>query len=132
MWFKIILPNQHNPLAAMVGKDGKIYFRLVDVGALLGRSNVYKFTKRFDTFVIQGKDVLQVYKPYPVMTQKSKLVTPDVMFNILNAKRTSLATSFATNLNAGVALVEGNHFCGELQIISRLARSRLPFPVQSW
>ncbi|GFT34651.1 uncharacterized protein TNCV_1535921 [Trichonephila clavipes] len=69
----------------MVGKDGKIYSRLVNVGALLGRSNTYKFTKRFDTFVIQGKDVLLVHKPYPVMTEKSKLVTPDVMFNIVNA-----------------------------------------------
>ncbi|GFV61539.1 uncharacterized protein TNCV_92431 [Trichonephila clavipes] len=103
MCFKILLPNQHHPLAAMVGKDGKIYFRLVDVGTLLG--HVYKFTKRFDTLVIQGKDVLPVHKSYPVMTQKSKLVTPDVVFNILNAELSSLATSFATSLNAGVALV---------------------------
>ncbi|GFT15472.1 hypothetical protein TNCV_3264841 [Trichonephila clavipes] len=36
MWFKILLPHQHYPLAAMVGKDRKLYFRLVDVGALLG------------------------------------------------------------------------------------------------
>ncbi|GFS69501.1 hypothetical protein TNCV_3893741 [Trichonephila clavipes] len=42
------------------------------------------------------------------MTQKSKLETPDVMFNILNAELSSLATSFAISLNAGVALVEGN------------------------
>ncbi|GFX60546.1 hypothetical protein TNCV_1555361 [Trichonephila clavipes] len=40
------------------------------------------------------------------MTQKSKLVTPDVVFNILTAKLSSLATSFVTN--AGVALVEGH------------------------
>ncbi|GFY31867.1 hypothetical protein TNCV_4201751 [Trichonephila clavipes] len=51
------------------GCYGKIYFRLV---ALLG----HVFTKRFDTLVIQGKDVLPV-----LMTQK--LVTPDVV--ILNA-----------------------------------------------
>ncbi|GFX74683.1 uncharacterized protein TNCV_3121131 [Trichonephila clavipes] len=40
------------------------------------------------------------------------LVTPDVVFNILNAKFSSLATSFATSLNAGVALMEdpGNLF----------------------
>ncbi|GFU25327.1 uncharacterized protein TNCV_2903541 [Trichonephila clavipes] len=107
MWFKVLLPNQHHPLAAMVGKDGKIYFRLADVGTLLGQSNVYKFTKRFDNLVIQDKDVLPVHKSYPVMTQKSKLVTPDVVFNILNAELSSLATSFATSLNAGVALVEG-------------------------
>ncbi|GFY04945.1 uncharacterized protein TNCV_2176011 [Trichonephila clavipes] len=40
------------------------------------------------------------------MTQKSKLVTPDVVFNILNAELSSLATSFAISLHAGSALVE--------------------------
>ncbi|GFW88552.1 uncharacterized protein TNCV_828211 [Trichonephila clavipes] len=45
MWFKILLPHQHYPLAAMVGKDGKLYFKLVDVGALLGRSKVFEFAK---------------------------------------------------------------------------------------
>ncbi|GFW62932.1 uncharacterized protein TNCV_4452811 [Trichonephila clavipes] len=59
---RILLPHQHYPLAAMVGKDGKLYFRLVDVGALLGRSKVYKFAKRFDNLVIQGKDVLPAHK----------------------------------------------------------------------
>ncbi|GFY64495.1 uncharacterized protein TNIN_47681 [Trichonephila inaurata madagascariensis] len=112
MWFKILLPHQHYPLASMVGKDGKLCFRLVDVGALLGRSKVYEFAKRFDNLVIQGNDVLPAHKRYPVMTQKSKLVTPDVVFNILNAELTSLATSFATSLNAGFTLVEnpGNLF----------------------
>ncbi|GFS33802.1 uncharacterized protein TNIN_104421 [Trichonephila inaurata madagascariensis] len=112
MWFKILLPHQHYPLAAMVGKDGKLYFRLVDVGALLGRSKVYEFAKRFDNLVIQGKDVLPAHKRYPLMTQRSKLVTPDVVFNILNAELSSLATSFATSLNVGFALVvnPGNLF----------------------
>ncbi|GFW91348.1 uncharacterized protein TNCV_737621 [Trichonephila clavipes] len=106
MWFKILLPHQHYPLAAMIGKDGKLYFRLVDVGALLGRSKVYEFTKQFDSLIIQGKDVLPAHKQYPIMTQKSKLVTPAVVFNILNAELSSLATSFAISLNAGSALVE--------------------------
>ncbi|GFX76047.1 uncharacterized protein TNCV_3718181 [Trichonephila clavipes] len=95
MWFKILLPHQHYPLAAMIGKDGKLYFRLVDVGALLGRSKVYEFAKQFDSLIIQGKDVLPAHKQYPIMTQKSKLVTPAVVFNILNAELSSLATSFA-------------------------------------
>ncbi|GFS49622.1 uncharacterized protein TNCV_3467751 [Trichonephila clavipes] len=106
MWFKILLPHQHYPLAAMIGKDGKLYFRLVDVGALLGRSKVYEFAKQFDSLIIQGKDVLPAHKQYPIMTQKSKLVTPAVVFNILNAELSSLATSFAISLNAGSALVE--------------------------
>ncbi|GFU12288.1 uncharacterized protein TNCV_4664531 [Trichonephila clavipes] len=106
MWFKILLPHQHYPLAAMIGKDGKLYFRLVDVGALLGRSKVYEFAKQFDSLIIQGKDVLPAHKQYPIMTQKSKLVTPAVVFNILNAELSSLATSFALSLKAGSALVE--------------------------
>ncbi|GFU33729.1 uncharacterized protein TNCV_2047991 [Trichonephila clavipes] len=85
MWFKILLPHQHYPSAAMVGKDGKLYFRLVDVGALLGRSKVYKFAKRFDNLVIQGKDVLSTHKQYPIMTQSlnagSALVeNPSILF----------------------------------------------------
>ncbi|GFX82810.1 uncharacterized protein TNCV_1699291 [Trichonephila clavipes] len=132
MWFKILLPNQHHPLAVMVGKEGKIYFRLVDVGTLLGQSNVYNFTKRFDTLVIQGKDVLPVHKSYPVMTQKSKLVTPDVVFNILNAELSSLATSFDTSLNAGMALVEGNLMVEKYKMSPVLHVQDSPFPVQSW
>ncbi|GFV98944.1 uncharacterized protein TNCV_3390071 [Trichonephila clavipes] len=136
MWFKIILPNQHHPLAAMVGKDGKIYFRLADAGTLLGQSNVYKFTKRFDTLVIQGKDVLPVHKFYPVMTQKSKLVTPDVVFNILNAELSSLATSFATSLNAGMALMEGNLMVGSYELSPVLHVQDSPVPrsvlVRKW
>ncbi|GFV38511.1 uncharacterized protein TNCV_3491001 [Trichonephila clavipes] len=65
-----------------------------------------QFAKRFDHLAIQGKDVLPAHKPYPIMTQKSKLVTPAVVFNILNAELSSLATSFALSLNAGSALVE--------------------------
>ncbi|GFV37444.1 uncharacterized protein TNCV_4347981 [Trichonephila clavipes] len=106
MWFKILLPHQHYPLAAMVGKDSKLYLRQVDVGALLGRSKVYKFAKRFDNLVFQGKDVLPAHKQYPIMTQKTKRVTPDVVFNILNAELSSLATSFAISFNTGSALVE--------------------------
>ncbi|GFS50580.1 uncharacterized protein TNCV_2042021 [Trichonephila clavipes] len=90
----------------MIGKDGKLYFRLVDVGALLGRSKVYEFTKQFESLIIQGKDVLPAHKQYPIMTQKSKLVTPAVVFNILNAELSSFTTSFAISLNAGSALVE--------------------------
>ncbi|GFS56046.1 uncharacterized protein TNIN_127731 [Trichonephila inaurata madagascariensis] len=114
VFFKSSHVVQNSPASstAMVGKDGKLYFRLVDVGALLGRSKVYEFAKIFDNLVVQGKDVLPAHKRYPVMTQRSKLVTPDVVFNILNAELSSLATSFATSLNGGFALVvnPGNLF----------------------
>ncbi|GFX88601.1 uncharacterized protein TNCV_2660121 [Trichonephila clavipes] len=130
MWFKILLPHQHYPLASMVGKDGKLYFRLVDVGALLSRSKVYKFSKRFHNIVIQGKDVLPAHKQYPIMTQKSKLVTPDVVFNILNAELSSLAMSLAISLNAGSALVENpsNMFVESYKTSSILHLQDSPVP----
>ncbi|GFU91757.1 uncharacterized protein TNCV_3994591 [Trichonephila clavipes] len=103
--------------------------RLVDVGALLGRSKVYKFAKRFDNLVIQGKYALPAHKQYPIMTQKSKLVTPDVVFNISNAELSSLATSFAISLNAGSALVENpsNPF-----VVPSCMSKTLSSPIQSW
>ncbi|PRD30220.1 UNVERIFIED_CONTAM: hypothetical protein NCL1_27094 [Trichonephila clavipes] len=112
MWFEILLPHQPYLLAAMVGKDGKLYFRLLNVGALLGRSKVYEFAKRFHNIVIQGRDMLPAHKQYPVMMQKPKLGTPKVVFNILNAELSSLAISFVTSLNSGCDLVEnpGNLF----------------------
>ncbi|GFX09129.1 uncharacterized protein TNCV_4167081 [Trichonephila clavipes] len=130
MWFKILLHNQHRPLASMVGRDGKIYFRLVDFGTLLGRSNAYKSTKHFDTLMTQGKDMLPVHKPNPVMTQKSKIVTPNVVFNILNAELSSFATSFATSLNADVALVEGNLMVESIKLSPVLHVQ--DSPVQPW
>ncbi|GFT74799.1 uncharacterized protein TNCV_2516911 [Trichonephila clavipes] len=101
--------KQHHKIdeiAKVCSWDGKLYFSLVNVGGLLGRSKVYEFVNRFDNLVIQGQDVLLAFKQYPIMTQKSKLVTPDVVFYILNAELSSLATSFAISLNAGSALVE--------------------------
>ncbi|GFT46037.1 hypothetical protein TNCV_2773331 [Trichonephila clavipes] len=49
------------------------------------------------------QDVWPDHKPYPIMTQKSKLVTPAVVFNILNAELSSLATSFAPQSQCGRA-----------------------------
>ncbi|GFU21042.1 uncharacterized protein TNCV_4895211 [Trichonephila clavipes] len=79
-----------------------------------------------------------VYKSYPVMTQKSKLETPDVMFNILNAELSSLHTSFATSLNAGEALVEdpGNLFVESYKLSPVLHVHDSPVPranlVRKW
>ncbi|GFU15930.1 uncharacterized protein TNCV_2368581 [Trichonephila clavipes] len=118
--------------------DGKLYFRLVDVGALLGRSKVCEFAKRFDNLLIQGNVVLPAYKQYPVMKQKSKLVTPDVVFSILNAELSSLATRFATSLNAGFDLVEnpGNLFVESYKTSTILHVQDSPVPnsvlVRKW
>ncbi|GFU97175.1 uncharacterized protein TNCV_1526551 [Trichonephila clavipes] len=90
-----VVPNSFAQSSS--GCYGKIYFRLV---ALLG----HVFTKRFDTLVIQGKDVLPV-----LMTQK-------------------LVTHFECRIVVFCHQCGRGSGGGELQIVSRLARS----PVQSW
>ncbi|GFS61293.1 uncharacterized protein TNIN_191681 [Trichonephila inaurata madagascariensis] len=136
MWFKILLPHQHYPLlAAMVGKDGKLYFRLVDVGALLGRSKVYEFSKRFDNLVIQGKDVLPAHKRYPVMTQRSKLVTPDVVFNIFECQTVVVGYEFCHQSQCG--LCSGGRWsrqpvCESYKTSPSCMFKILPTPIQSW
>ncbi|GFY72293.1 uncharacterized protein TNIN_19121 [Trichonephila inaurata madagascariensis] len=64
------------------------------------------------------------------MTQKSKLVTPNVGFNILNVELSSLATSFATSLKAGSALVEnpGNLFVESYKTSPVLHVQDFPIP----
>ncbi|GFT24473.1 hypothetical protein TNCV_3252901 [Trichonephila clavipes] len=70
------------------------------------------------------------------MTQKSKLMTLDVVFNILKAELSSLATSYATSLNAGVALVEGNLMVESYKLSPVLHVQDFPVPrsvlVRKW
>ncbi|GFU21627.1 hypothetical protein TNCV_4867031 [Trichonephila clavipes] len=80
MFIRVIMWIQTSPASSTLsigcygwkGMANSTFRRLVDVGALLGRSKVYKFAKRFDNLAIQGKDVLPAHKPYPIMTQKVK------------------------------------------------------------
>ncbi|GFS92137.1 uncharacterized protein NPIL_171591 [Nephila pilipes] len=105
MWFQLFLPFQTSTLSALVGRDGKIYFRLVDVAALLSKHGVYSFAKRFQSVTLQGTDVLPFHKDYPIVTKKTHLVPPNVVYNILAAENVPLSSSFAKALNMGYAFV---------------------------
>ncbi|GFY57845.1 uncharacterized protein TNIN_495601 [Trichonephila inaurata madagascariensis] len=121
--YVLLLPHQRSPLAAVVERDGKIYFRLVDVGAVLGRSQVYEFAKHFENLALQSKDVLPFKKDYPVITKKSKFIPLDMVFNMLKVEtQTSLVTSFSTAFNTGYCMCTKlkQYVCGELQNLSHL------------
>ncbi|GFS35462.1 uncharacterized protein NPIL_688381 [Nephila pilipes] len=105
MWFQLLLPFQTSTLSALVGRDGKIYFRLVDVAALLSKNGVYSFAKRFQSVTLQGTDVLPFHKDYPIVTKKTHLVPPNVVYNILAAENVPLSSSFAKALNMGYVFV---------------------------
>lgn len=47
MWFRLALSQFATPLAALVGSDGNIYWRILDIAKLLGIQNTYQFAKRY-------------------------------------------------------------------------------------
>ncbi|GFT31789.1 uncharacterized protein NPIL_657761 [Nephila pilipes] len=105
MWFQFLLPLQKSSLSSLVGRDGKNYFRLVDVAALLSKNGMYSFAKRFQSVAVQEIDVLPFHKDYPIVTKKTRLVPPNVVYNIVAAENVSFASSFAKALNTGYAFV---------------------------
>ncbi|GFU51072.1 uncharacterized protein NPIL_29241 [Nephila pilipes] len=104
-WFQLLLRVQKSTLASLVGRNGKIYFRLVDVAALLNTNGVYSFAKCSQIVAVQGKDVLPFLKDYPIVTKKTQLVPLNVVNNIVAAKFVSLGSSFEKILSAGYAFV---------------------------
>ncbi|GFT80040.1 uncharacterized protein TNCV_1368191 [Trichonephila clavipes] len=91
----------------MVGNDGKLYF--LDwwmLEPLLGPSKVYKFAEKIRQHCHSRQRCVAGPKTVSNHDAKSKLVTPDVVFNIFNAELSSLAMSFAISLNVDSALVE--------------------------
>ncbi|GFU37050.1 uncharacterized protein NPIL_591431 [Nephila pilipes] len=105
MWFQLLLPLQTSTLAALVLREGKIYFRLVDVAAFLSKNGVYSFAKRFQSVTEQRTDVLPFHKDCSIVTKKTNLVPPNVVYNIIAAEKVSLGSSFAKALNMGYAFV---------------------------
>ncbi|GFT76533.1 hypothetical protein NPIL_534771 [Nephila pilipes] len=90
MWFQLLLHIQKSILADLVGRDGKIYFRFVDIAAPFNKTGVYSFVKCFQHVAFQGEHWLPFHKDYPVITKRTQLVPPDVMYNILSAENVPL------------------------------------------
>ncbi|GFT24569.1 uncharacterized protein NPIL_239891 [Nephila pilipes] len=139
MWFQLLLPHQKSTLATPVGRDGKIYFRLVNIAALLSKNGIYSFAKRFQSVVVQGKDVFPFHKDYPIINKKIHLVSPNVVYNIVAAENVSLGFSFAKAFNTGSLWARCNSSVGcrpnTLTFFTSLLRAEkkpeiipLPFP----
>lgn len=58
MWFKIQLSSYLPPISVLVGVDGMLYLKLVDIGALLGKKNAYSY-KQYKLFhAVEAREVL--------------------------------------------------------------------------
>ena len=106
MWFRLILADLCAPLAALVGSDGYLYWRVLDLAQLLGRRNVYQFAKTVVDGSVRGRDVL-VFPPLAATetTLRSQLVDTHRAYRLLLKKNPPLARAFEHALLAGRARV---------------------------
>ena len=103
MWLRLLLTELCAPLAALVGSDGYLYWRVLDLAQLLGRRNVYNFAK---TVVgsVRGRDVL-VFPDVAAseITLRSQLVDTRQAYELLLRKNPPLARAFEHALLGGRA-----------------------------
>ncbi|GFV49975.1 hypothetical protein TNCV_1392561 [Trichonephila clavipes] len=105
MWFQLALYPDAPLLGVLVGSDNLLYFRIIDLGHLLGRK--YGFAKQFPYDIVFGKDVLPRTQTYPRYTANARLVTQDTAYRILCRENRELAETLSNALDSGYAYVQG-------------------------
>ncbi|GFU00015.1 hypothetical protein TNCV_1659711 [Trichonephila clavipes] len=107
MWFQLALYPDAPLLGILVGSDNLLYFRIVDLGYLLGRKNGPIFAKRFPYDNVFGKDVLPLTQTYPRYTANARLVTRETAYRILCRENLELAERLSNALDSGYAYAQG-------------------------
>ncbi|GFU74706.1 hypothetical protein TNCV_2430961 [Trichonephila clavipes] len=105
MLFQLALYPDAPFLGVLVGSDNLLYFRIIDLGHLLGRK--YGFAKRFPYDIVFGKDVLPRTQTYPRYTAIARLVTQDTAYRFLCRENHELVERLTNALDSGYAYVQG-------------------------
>ncbi|GBM87458.1 hypothetical protein AVEN_9558-1 [Araneus ventricosus] len=108
MWFKLKL-NAFLPIVSiLVGKDGLLYMKLVEIGILLGKRNPYSYRTCLKHFAVQGKDVLPLEGyDVPHKTMHAHLVTLALAYQLLLDQDVQLAKLLVDRLAKGYARKHG-------------------------
>ncbi|GBM44174.1 hypothetical protein AVEN_258398-1 [Araneus ventricosus] len=108
MWFKLKL-NAFLPIVSiLVGKDGVLYMKLVEIGILLGKRNPYSYRTCLKHFAVQGKDVLPLEGyDVPHKTMHAHLVTLALAYQLLLDQDVQLAKLLVDRLAKGYARKHG-------------------------
>ncbi|GBO01775.1 hypothetical protein AVEN_168566-1 [Araneus ventricosus] len=108
MWFKLKL-NAFLPIVSiLVGKDGLLYMKLVEIGLLLGKRNPYSYRTCLKHFAVQGKDVLPLEGyDVPHKTMHAHLVTLVMAYQLLLDQDVQLAKLLVDRLAKGYARKHG-------------------------
>ncbi|GFU03472.1 hypothetical protein TNCV_2257061 [Trichonephila clavipes] len=105
MWFQLALYPDAPLLGVLVGSDNLLYFRIIDLGHLLGIK--YGFAKRLPYDIFVGKDVLPRTQTYPRYTANARLVTQDTAYRIQCRENRELAERLSNAFDSGYAYVQG-------------------------
>lgn len=100
MWFCLQFNSQC--LSALVGSHGILYWRLVDVGLMLGERKPYDYATRHGQ---RGKDVLPDGTYSSRNTQQSLVATTGRVYELLQMGNPSKAEAFRQVLIRGVGVV---------------------------
>ncbi|GBM95468.1 hypothetical protein AVEN_213836-1 [Araneus ventricosus] len=108
MWFKLKL-NAFLPIVSiLVGKDGLLYMKLVEIGILLGKRNPYSYRTCLKHFAVQGKDVLPLDGyDVPHKTMHAHLVTLALAYQLLLDQDVQMAKLLVDRLAKGYARKHG-------------------------
>ncbi|GBM65595.1 hypothetical protein AVEN_164704-1 [Araneus ventricosus] len=108
MWFKLKL-NVFLPIVSiLVGKDGLLYMKLVEIRLLLGKRNPYSYRTCLKHFAVQGKDVLPLEGyDVPHKTMHAHLVTLTLAYQLLLDQDVQLAKLLVDRLAKGYARKHG-------------------------
>ncbi|GBM54009.1 hypothetical protein AVEN_173408-1 [Araneus ventricosus] len=108
MWFKLKL-NAFLPIVSiLVGKDGLLYMKLVEIGILLGKRNPYSYRTCLKHFAVQGKDVLPLEGyDVPHKTMHAHLVTLALAYQLLLDQDVQMAKLLVDRLAKGYARKHG-------------------------
>ena len=100
MWFKLALGKWCHPLSVLVGRDGHLYWRILDIALVLGKSNTYDFSKRV-------KDSLrgcQVVPTGPDATLRCLVLPTSQTLELLAKRNSELANALDQALLNGKAV----------------------------
>ncbi|GBM45865.1 hypothetical protein AVEN_180729-1 [Araneus ventricosus] len=108
MWFKLKL-NAFLPIVSiLVGKNGLLYMKLVEIGLLLGKRNPYSYRTYLKHFTILGNDVLPLEGyDVPHKTMHAHLVTLAQAYQLLLNEDVQLAKLLVDRLAKGYARKHG-------------------------
>ncbi|GBM65449.1 hypothetical protein AVEN_71126-1 [Araneus ventricosus] len=108
MWFKLRL-NAFQPIVStLVGKNGLLYMKLVEIGLLLGKRNPYSYRTYLKHLTVLGKDVLPLEGyDVPHKTMHAHLVTLAQAYHLLLDEDVQLAKLLVDWLSNGYARKRG-------------------------